>query len=104
VSEQHDLENGWSYSFFTEKDSEQPCGLIISGPCAEQCKYKKGQSGGNIGMCGGSINFTNSTIAQKEGRSMWTVSSWEPLTLTPSILCGCGGQHGHITNGKYVSC
>lgn len=33
----------------------------------------------------------------------WTVVSWEPLTLTPSIHrieCGC---HGYITDGKWVS-
>jgi len=33
----------------------------------------------------------------------WTVESWEPLTLSPSILrneCGC---HGYIREGKWVS-
>src|SRR6267143_2797757 len=34
----------------------------------------------------------------------WQVVSWEPLTLTPSLLCnvdkgGCG-DHGFVTNGK----
>ena len=36
------------------------------------------------------------------GRPMWKVESWEPLTLSPSILrreCGC---HGFIRNGKWV--
>jgi hypothetical protein len=38
-------------------------------------------------------------VFHKEG---WTVVSWEPLTLTPSIHrleCGC---HGYITEGKWV--
>lgn len=33
----------------------------------------------------------------------WTVESWEPLTLSPSILkheCGC---HGFIREGKWVN-
>lgn len=33
----------------------------------------------------------------------WTVESWEPLTLSPSILrreCGC---HGYIREGKWVT-
>jgi len=40
---------------------------------------------------------------QMPGEKMgWTVSSWEPLTMTPSILrreCSC---HGFITEGKWV--
>lgn len=37
------------------------------------------------------------------GQPAWTVESWEPLTLSPSILrteCGC---HGFIRSGKWVS-
>lgn len=33
----------------------------------------------------------------------WTVVSWEPLTLTPSILMQTCGCHGYITEGKWVS-
>lgn len=34
---------------------------------------------------------------------LWQVKTWEPLTLTPSVLCGCG-WHGFITDGKWVPC
>ena len=37
-------------------------------------------------------------------RAIWQVISWEPLTLSPSILClaeGCG-DHGFIREGKWV--
>lgn len=34
-------------------------------------------------------------------QARWTVVSWEPLTLTPSVLCDCG-DHGYITNGEWV--
>lgn len=99
MSEKHDLGNGWSYSFFREQGSEQSTGLIIRGPAASQCMYKKVF---DDGTCGGSLHFTNSLIAQREGRPMWTVESREPLTLSPSIKCKCEGQHGHIRNGVYV--
>lgn len=32
----------------------------------------------------------------------WTVTSWEPLTLEPSVLCRRCGHHGFIRNGKWV--
>ena len=32
---------------------------------------------------------------------VWQVESWEPLTVSPSILCSCG-DHGFIRGGKWV--
>lgn len=31
----------------------------------------------------------------------WQVESWDPLTLSPSLLCGCG-DHGFVRNGTWV--
>lgn len=36
-------------------------------------------------------------------RSWWQVQSYEPLTLSPSILCMRCGDHGFIRNGKWES-
>lgn len=36
-----------------------------------------------------------------QGRPRWTVESWDPLTLSPSIDSGC--CHGWIRDGKWVS-
>jgi len=33
------------------------------------------------------------------GHPRWTVESWEPLTLSPSIDAGC--CHGYIRNGQW---
>jgi hypothetical protein len=33
---------------------------------------------------------------------VWKVESWEPLTLSPSLLCRRCGDHGHIRDGKWV--
>lgn len=32
----------------------------------------------------------------------WTVESWEPLTLSPSLLCRACGDHGFIRAGRWV--
>ena len=32
----------------------------------------------------------------------WQVESWEPLTLSPSILCRETGDHGFIRGGQWV--
>lgn len=34
----------------------------------------------------------------------WTVKSWEPLTIWPSLLCGRCGDHGHIKQGRWEPC
>ena len=36
------------------------------------------------------------------GVPLWTVESWEPLTLSPSLLCGVCGHHGFVRNGAWV--
>ncbi len=33
---------------------------------------------------------------------MWEVQSWEPLTVTPSLLCNICGDHGFIRDGLWV--
>lgn len=32
---------------------------------------------------------------------LWLVASFDPLTLTPSLLCRTCGHHGWITNGEW---
>lgn len=93
-----DLGNGWSCRFYTEHGVVGTTGLIIVGPAAPQCKYKGMM--GEENMCGGGVPFENSRTSKPK----WKVVSWDPLTLTPSIACGCNGQHGYITNGKYIPC
>lgn len=36
------------------------------------------------------------------GHAVWTVESWEPLTLSPSLLCRLCNDHGFIRDGRWV--
>jgi hypothetical protein len=57
--------------------------------------------------CHSGLTFAGPVQAQLEpNRPVWQVESWEPLTLSPSILCapdkgGCG-LHGYIRGGLWV--
>lgn len=53
--------------------------------------------------CKSGISFA-SVVQQRidPNGSKWTVESWEPLTLSPSLLCRACGDHGFIRAGKWV--
>jgi hypothetical protein len=53
-------------------------------------------------LCEGSIYFDLEPWNQLfAGVPRWKVESWEPLTLSPSLLCACG-DHGYVRNGRWV--
>lgn len=57
------------------------------------------------GYCVGSVTFrSESSLKLEPGRPMWNVECWEPLTLSPSLLCRSCGSHGFIRNGKWEDC
>lgn len=69
-----------------EHDHEHPCGLDWrhNRPDGQRC-----EGGGFIPLNTG---------------HGWSVVNWEPLTLSPSLMCmrpGCG-THGWIRDGKWV--
>jgi hypothetical protein len=53
--------------------------------------------------CCGSVQFD---VPEAEGLKgpRWQVESWDPLTISPSILCGSCGHHGYIRQGRWESC
>lgn len=54
--------------------------------------------------CEGMLTFHGPVQQELEpNRPKWTVESWEPLTLSPSVLCGCG-DHGFVRNGIWEPC
>ena len=60
----------------------------------------------NSQPCQGFVSFTgkgwSNEFKGSPGHQSWDVVSWDPLTLTPSLLCRSCGDHGHITNGRWV--
>jgi len=50
--------------------------------------------------CEGYIGFDKKINADS---ATWNVECWEPLTLSPSILCRACGDHGFVRSGKWVS-
>jgi hypothetical protein len=42
------------------------------------------------------------SVALPHGPGGWQIQQTEPLTVTPSILCGTCGIHGFIRDGKWV--
>lgn len=51
--------------------------------------------------CEGVITFDSPIAREVFHGPFWLVESWDPLTLSPSLLCACG-DHGFIKNGKWV--
>lgn len=57
----------------------------------------------DIGQCEGAITFAGEVQQRIAPRATtWTVESWDPLTLSPSLLCHCG-DHGFVRAGKWVT-
>ena len=54
-------------------------------------------------QCASGVTFDSETARRIEpGKAMWTVESWEPLTLSPSLLCLRCGDHGFVRDGRWV--
>lgn len=49
--------------------------------------------------CGGTVTFD---VPEAEGLRgpRWSVEQWDPLTISPSVLCSCG-NHGWIRGGRW---
>jgi hypothetical protein len=53
---------------------------------------------------GGSVIFHGEVADLIDGdRAKWVVESWDPLTLSPSILMKLCGCHGWIKEGRWVT-
>jgi len=88
----HDLGTGHGYVKYVNQ-ADQWCGII------EFHQLLDGE------WCGESVPFQG--FDNDQSRPQWNVESFDPLTLSPSILCspekgGCG-SHGYIRQGQWVS-
>lgn len=86
-----DLGHEHSYSF-TSWDQHDRVGLIQHHhrPDGAECP-------------GGGVLFDLPGVKEAfPGRATWRVESWDPLTLSPSLLCTACGDHGFIREGRWV--
>ena len=52
--------------------------------------------------CWGHVHFDIPAVRQAfPNAAVWQVASWEPLTISPSVLCTICGDHGFIRNGRW---
>lgn len=52
--------------------------------------------------CAGFCTFAGDVQREVAPQAVtWTVESWDPLTLSPSVLCSCG-DHGYVREGRWV--
>jgi hypothetical protein len=54
-------------------------------------------------QCEGFVHFDlPETKHMMPDNHRWKVEQWEPLTISPSVLCRRCGDHGFIREGKWV--
>lgn len=70
-------------------------GAYVTGPAGPGCPYNP-----HGPRCTGHIRF-DVPEAPNDGAPRWAVELFEPLTISPSVLCHCGYQHGFIRNGRW---
>jgi hypothetical protein len=52
--------------------------------------------------CAGFVTFAGPVQQEIDpDHATWDVISWEPLTISPSVLCSCG-DHGFIQDGRWT--
>lgn len=57
---------------------------------------------GQPGGCMSGAMLDCAPEAVTAGQPTWHVECWEPLTLSPSLLCRMCGDHGFIRGGRWV--
>lgn len=80
-----DIGHGVEILFYTQGDDVAPAGLLERHPCLTDIRHA------------GAVPFVPTGTWP-----VWTVESWEPLTLSPSVLCRACGLHGWIRGGRWV--
>ena len=74
-------------------------GCIVSHPA------KQGEGTKGDGSCESAIHFNLAAFLEHNPGyvgHVWEVQSWEPLTVSPSLLFRICGDHGFIREGKWI--
>jgi hypothetical protein len=77
---------------YADRPDINPCGASIYHPKPD-----------GSGDCAGHVTFDFPGCEHlADDAHRWTVVSLEPLTITPSVLCRTCGDHGFITDGRWI--
>jgi hypothetical protein len=62
-----------------------------------------------VGECAGGVVFESygailiAAVTPSAAGARWNVESWDPLTISPSVLCTACGDHGFIRAGRWIN-
>lgn len=111
-------DDGGHYLYRLMRGQADPAGLgqaadpnVIDLGHDVRVMFTTGADGSRVGLleshrspdgreCGGGVVFDVPGAEGLKG-ARWGVESWEPLTLSGSVLCSCG-NHGFIRAGRWV--
>lgn len=98
--EEIDLDLGDDHwlKFVTDADHKERDGTARHIGAVVYHRCSKTESGWDSGF----IQFDLGAESYMPGDQKWQVASWDPLTLTPSLLQRGCGDHGFVTAGKWV--
>ena len=89
----------WSPDRDIPANAERYAGI----PDIEKCGLLVGHKKPDGSECWSGVHFDTPEVRKVFGDDhVWQVVSWEPLTLSPSLLCMQCGDHGFIRDGKWV--
>lgn len=95
---EHDLGKGFTLSEYLDA-SGQLIGYFVTGPAAPAC------ASAYEGRCGGLCAVREHVVRHGDFErrySVWQSSGdWPNITLSPSVACGCGGQHSFVVDGRW---
>ena len=83
------LDDDHAVTWTFDKGEDEPCGGLIWH------RTENDVTSATPGWCVGGFFYRGNHTP------LWTLENKDPLTLSPSILCGCG-HHGFIREGKWV--
>lgn len=95
---EHDLGKGFILREYF--DGDDLIGYTVTGPASTNCTRKGAERCG--GLC--AIKPYTVPLGDKATRtySVWQVTGeWPNLTFSPSVMCGCQGQHSFIVDGVW---
>lgn len=96
--DEFDLGNGYSFAWMTN-GADQVIGLIETHPRRGQIEPPHGET------CGGYVAWIadeHSHVTADHHLARGGPGEEDHLTVTPSLLCPTCGNHGFITDGKWV--